>query len=189
MQNTACASGPSIGSSGHSKDTNLKIRSTWANDVNVDQIDVVDPYTVRFHTNTPTPHMLARLANDRFIYPPKYLAETDARALARRPIGTGPFVFKEWTTGDKITVEANPDYWDSPKPSLNTVVFRWVPEHAARLASLKTGAVDLMDLPAISLMAVPGAGLPGLAISLTVLAVNIVGAWLRDELDPRMRGR
>jgi peptide/nickel transport system permease protein len=30
--------------------------------------------------------------------------------------------------------------------------------------------------------------LPGLAISLTVLAVNLLGDWLRDELDPRLRG-
>ncbi|MFI5269164.1 MAG: ABC transporter permease [Chloroflexota bacterium] len=33
------------------------------------------------------------------------------------------------------------------------------------------------------------AALPGLAISLTVLAVNIVGDWLRDELDPRLKNR
>jgi|ERR1051326_7452905 peptide/nickel transport system permease protein len=31
------------------------------------------------------------------------------------------------------------------------------------------------------------AALPGLAISITVLAVNLVGDWLRDELDPRLR--
>ncbi|MCC6177317.1 MAG: ABC transporter permease [Chloroflexi bacterium] len=32
------------------------------------------------------------------------------------------------------------------------------------------------------------AAFPGLAISLTVLAVNLVGDWLRDQLDPRLRG-
>lgn len=30
---------------------------------------------------------------------------------------------------------------------------------------------------------------PGLAIMLTVLAINILGDWLRDFLDPRLRGR
>jgi peptide/nickel transport system permease protein len=31
------------------------------------------------------------------------------------------------------------------------------------------------------------AALPGLAISITVLTVNLVGDWLRDQLDPRLR--
>jgi peptide/nickel transport system permease protein len=30
---------------------------------------------------------------------------------------------------------------------------------------------------------------PGLAIMLTVLSLNILGDWLRDFLDPRLRGR
>src|SRR6266540_1236899 len=128
-----------------SMDHNLKIRNTWASDVNVDRIDIVDAYTVRFHTTSPTPHMLARLANDHFIFPPKYLTDTDPKALARKPIGTGAHVFKEWTSGEKITLEANPDYWGSPRPSIQSISWRWTPEHASRLANLKTGAIDLMD--------------------------------------------
>ena len=31
------------------------------------------------------------------------------------------------------------------------------------------------------------ATLPGLAIMLTVLAVNLLGDWLRDTLDPRLK--
>ncbi|MCC6177315.1 MAG: ABC transporter substrate-binding protein [Chloroflexi bacterium] len=128
-----------------SMDKAQKPRNTWAADVNVDRVDVVDPYTVRFHTTTATPHMLARLANDHFIFPPKYLAESDARAIARKPIGTGAYVFKEWASGDKIVLEANPNYWDTDKPAIKTITWRWTPEHAARLANLKTGAIDLMD--------------------------------------------
>jgi peptide/nickel transport system permease protein len=33
------------------------------------------------------------------------------------------------------------------------------------------------------------AALPGLAISITVLSVNLLGDWLRDQLDPRLRAR
>jgi peptide/nickel transport system substrate-binding protein len=128
-----------------SSDEAQKIRNTWAKDVNVDRVDVVDEYTVRFHTTTPTPHMLARLANDHFIFPPKYLTETDAKALARKPIGTGAYVFKEWATGEKIALEANPEFWGQQKPSIKNVTFKWIPEHASRLANLKTGGIDLME--------------------------------------------
>ncbi|MDF3039780.1 MAG: extracellular solute-binding protein family 5, partial [Thermomicrobiales bacterium] len=97
-----------------------------------------------FHTSAPTPHMLARLANDHFIYPPQYLAESDATTVARTPIGTGPYVFQGWAQGENITMTANPDYWGEPKPSIETVIWRFIPEDTSRLASLQTGQIDLM---------------------------------------------
>jgi peptide/nickel transport system substrate-binding protein len=101
-----------------SQDQSLKIRNTWAADVNIDHIDAVDPLTVRFYTKTPTPHMLARIANDHYMYPPQFLKDTDPKDLARKAIGTGPYMFKDWTSGDRITLEANPNYWGAQKPSI-----------------------------------------------------------------------
>jgi peptide/nickel transport system substrate-binding protein len=122
----------------------LKVRNTWAGDVNIERVEIVDPYTVRFHTKAPTPQMLARLANDHFMFPPKYVMENDPSVVARKPIGTGPYIFKEWNTGDRVTLESNPEYWGSPKPSIKTVVFKWVTEHTSRVANLKTGAFDII---------------------------------------------
>lgn len=122
----------------------LNARRTWAADVNITEVEVVDDHTVRFHTSDPTPHMLARLANDHFIYPPKYIAENDPSVVARHPIGTGAYVFQEWVPGERITLTANPDYWGDPKPSIETATWRFIPEDTSRLASLKAGEVDLM---------------------------------------------
>jgi peptide/nickel transport system substrate-binding protein len=127
-----------------SVDPDAAVRRPWAGDVNIEEIEVVDDLAFRFHTSAPTPHMLARLANDHFIYPPQYLAENDATTIARQPIGTGPYVFQEWSQGQHITMTANPDYWGEPKPSIETVIWRFIPEDSTRLASLQTGQIDLM---------------------------------------------
>lgn len=122
----------------------LNARRTWAKDVNITEVEVVDEHTVRFHTSDVTPHMLARLANDHFIYPAKYVQENDPSVVARHPIGTGAYTFQEWAPGERIVLTANPEYWGSPKPAIETVTWRFIPEDATRLASLKTGEIDLM---------------------------------------------
>jgi peptide/nickel transport system substrate-binding protein len=127
-----------------SKDQSLKIRNPWWQEVNLAEVEILDPLLFRFHTTAPTPQMLSRLAKDYPIYPPAYLSATDARTVARKAIGTGAYMLKEWVSGDHVTLEANPDYWGTPKPSIKTVVWRWIPEQTSRLANLRTGAIDLM---------------------------------------------
>jgi peptide/nickel transport system substrate-binding protein len=126
------------------RDTSLKIRNPWADEINLADIEILDPLMFRFHTSAPTPQMLSRLAKDYPIYPPGYLGSTAATSVARKAIGTGAYMLKEWVTGDHITLEANPEYWGTPKPSIKTVVWRWIPEHTTRLDNLRTGAIDIM---------------------------------------------
>ncbi len=57
-------------------------------------------------------------------------------------VGTGPFVFKEWRTGDRIVLEKNPTYWRSGFPKVNQLVIRFVTDPAARLAQLRAGQID-----------------------------------------------
>jgi peptide/nickel transport system substrate-binding protein len=129
----------------HSLSETLPIKNTWGADINLDRIEVVDDYTVRFHTSEPTPFLLARIANDHYMQPPKWLATASEETLARNPIGTGPYVFKDWVAGDHITLEANPDYWGSPKPKVKTVIFKFLPDESTRVANLRTGAVDIIN--------------------------------------------
>jgi len=71
--------------------------------------------------------------------------------FAKKPIGTGPYMFVEWVKDDHLTLEANPNYWDSSykgKPQVKTVILRPVPDAATRLADLRSGAADMiMDVP------------------------------------------
>jgi len=123
----------------------LETRNNWGEDINLESVEIIDDLTFRFHTSEFTPHMLARLANDHFIFPPKYIAENDPTVVARHPIGTGAYTFVEWVPGERAVLTINPDYWGEPKPSIETVVWRFIPETTSRLASLETGEVDFID--------------------------------------------
>lgn len=58
------------------------------------------------------------------------------------PVGTGPFVFKEWVRDDHLTVTRNDQYWQRPA-YLETVTFRPIPDSTARKATFDAGDVDL----------------------------------------------
>jgi peptide/nickel transport system substrate-binding protein len=64
--------------------------------------------------------------------------------FAQKPVGTGPYVFSQWARGDHITLTANPSYWGSPKPSIQTVTYKFVPEGSTQLAGLAAGNFNLI---------------------------------------------
>ncbi len=76
------------------------------------------------------------------IMSPTMLAEPNGGNL--KPIGTGPFVFKEWVPNDHLTVVKNPNYWRSGRPYLDQVTFRPIPDHQSRANALKAGDIDIM---------------------------------------------
>jgi peptide/nickel transport system substrate-binding protein len=59
-------------------------------------------------------------------------------------VGTGPFIFKDWTPGDHITVVKNPSYWDGPNAAkLDQITFKPIGDSTAKLQALQSGGVDL----------------------------------------------
>jgi len=60
-----------------------------------------------------------------------------------KPIGTGPFVFKEWVPGDHLTVTRNTKYWRPSLPYLDSITFRPIIEPESRSNSLKAGQIDI----------------------------------------------
>ena len=61
------------------------------------------------------------------------------------PIGTGAFKFESWTRGDKLTIARYDDYWGE-KAKLDKVIFKPIPDNAARLQALQTGEIQGYDL-------------------------------------------
>jgi peptide/nickel transport system substrate-binding protein len=61
------------------------------------------------------------------------------------PIGTGPFKFESWTRNDRLVLARNDDYWGE-KAKLDQVIFRPIPDNAARLQALQTGEIQGYDL-------------------------------------------
>ncbi len=83
---------------------------------------------------------------------PKALAEMGHRNYGQRPVGTGPFMFKEWVPGSHVTLIANPDYNWGPTvarhqgpPHVAEVTFRIIPDASTRFNALRTGEVLLAE--------------------------------------------
>lgn len=125
------------------KQFNPRGRSTFAN---VESVRTPDPHTAVLVLSKPVPYLLTALSGTESPIIPKHLYEgTDilTNKHNREPIGTGPFVFKEWVKGSHAVLERNPNYWDKPKPYVDKVIARFIPDAAARALALESGDADL----------------------------------------------
>ena len=114
-------------------------------DLPIQSVEAIDASTVRFTLRqrwAAFPRMLAE-TNSLASYVPAPSA-VDAETQNRHPVGTGPFRFVEWRSGDRIIVERNPDYWRPGLPHLDRVEARFLPDAQSRFASLRAGDVDLI---------------------------------------------
>lgn len=106
----------------------------------VESVEAVDPLTVRFKLNIAYAGF-ADIFADRQM---RIVAKDKIDDLSKTPIGTGPFMFKSWSPGDRLEVVKNPNYYVKSEPKLDGVTLRIIPESAARLAALESGAIDIL---------------------------------------------
>jgi peptide/nickel transport system substrate-binding protein len=112
------------------------------------EVQIADASTVRITTKVPDPILPNRVAAESVsMVPPKAMADYREKFVSDRPLGTGPYRFVEYVVGERLVIEANPDYW-GPKPASARIVWQIVPDAATRAAALARGSVDIMvNLP------------------------------------------
>ncbi len=94
----------------------------------------------------PNPALLTALSAVETAIIPRHLYEGKdyfTNPANAAPVGTGPFVFGEWKHGDTISLRRNPNYWDQPRPYLDGIVYRIVPDMAATAAAFETEEADI----------------------------------------------
>lgn len=111
----------------------------------VKKITAPDSHTVRVTYDSPFAPALASWGMN--ILPVHLLEGKDITKslLARNPVGTGPYRFKEWVSGQKIVLEANRDYFEG-RPYIDRFIYRIIPDSSTMYMELKAGAIDLMTL-------------------------------------------
>lgn len=73
--------------------------------------------------------------------------------FATAPIATGPYVVKEFTSGSKIVLEANDNYWQTDKSLISnrhqahvqTIEYNIISESSQNVIALQTGAIDYSE--------------------------------------------
>jgi len=108
----------------------------------VDRIETPDPYTVHLITARPTA-LIPGYPWLSMIVDAKYWTEHGNAYEAEHPMGSGAYVFKSWRKDEELDLDANPNWWHG-KPSIDHAIFKPIPEAAARVAALRTGATDLI---------------------------------------------
>ena len=105
----------------------------------------VDDFTVRFDLKHPWAAFKDVIGGTQWIgaYIPSPKA-VRADIQDRAPVGTGPYVLKEWLANDRLVVVRNPNYWRKGKAYLEKVVFRPIPDMQAIYAALKSGEADII---------------------------------------------
>jgi len=113
---------------------------------NVISVEAVDDLTVVYKLKDPAvnhPALLTRPDQNSTIHSPTAM-QTKGEDYNRNSVGTGPFVIKSWTAGDRMVLEKNPDYWNKGKPNLDRVILRPLPDAQSRFASLVSGETDVV---------------------------------------------
>lgn len=106
----------------------------------VDNIETPDKATIVFNLKMPYSGF-ADLFGDRQV---RIVPRDKLDTIANEPVGTGPFKLSAFKPGDRIELLKNSDYYKKGLPKLDAVTIRIMPETAAQVAALETGALDLV---------------------------------------------
>jgi peptide/nickel transport system substrate-binding protein len=123
-----------------------KTPTAYATDfLKVKEFEVLDDYTIEVTYDKPYAPALGSWGQS--VLPAHLLEGQDVTQspLKRHPIGTGPYRFGEWTTGEKIIVNSNHDYYEG-RPYIDRVMTRMIPDPATMFLELKAGRLDQMGL-------------------------------------------
>jgi peptide/nickel transport system substrate-binding protein len=113
----------------------------------IERLEVIDDYTVRYHYRIPYFKAL-EFCGGIPIVPAHLFKDSDnfnQHPIGRHPVGTGPYRLLHWETGKEIALVRNEDYWGE-KPHLNRIVFKIITDSTVALQVLKQGGLDLMGL-------------------------------------------
>jgi peptide/nickel transport system substrate-binding protein len=131
-----------------------KVSTTYPYKDQVASVEAQDPQTLVVKFNDPfAPWITSVFATAPNSIPviPKHILEPvfqkdgtlDNAEWNRAPtVSAGPFVFKEWESGSQMTFVRN-DHWFGPKPKVDQIFFRIVPDDAAQMAAIKSGDTDI----------------------------------------------
>ncbi|OPY78013.1 MAG: Oligopeptide-binding protein AppA precursor [Syntrophorhabdus sp. PtaU1.Bin153] len=111
----------------------------------VKEAKVIDDYT--FKVTYAKPFAPALISWSVAMLPKHLLEGRDITTspLLRSPLGTGPYIFKEWIAGDRVTLRANPNYFEG-RPYIDQYVMRIIPDTGTMFLELKNYGIDMTGL-------------------------------------------
>jgi peptide/nickel transport system substrate-binding protein len=166
---------------------NVESREGWDA---IASVETPDEHTVVFHLRETFPDFVSEIFFDEPVLPRHLLERETGDAFNQSrfhhaPVGSGPFVFKEWKSGSHLILTRNDRYYGEG-PYLDEIIFKFIPDENALLVRLKTGEIDVYDNADLSFLGQLRA-LPGVDVRLTPtmmyehVDLNMESGPLRDK--------
>lgn len=116
--------------------------------------ELVDDTTITFTFKEPTATFISNIAVAYFGILPPDATEAAGDDFGKNPVGSGPWVFKEWIEGEQITLTPFADYQNfhsyvenTGAPLADELVLRVIPESSTQVIALETGEINHLELP------------------------------------------
>ena len=151
-------------------------------------VKAVGDDTVEFYLTEPNGHALVLLASPAAAIVDVSAAKTLGAEFNRRPVGSGPYVVRDYVGGERFTLVPNPDY-NGPMPAkLAKLEFVTAPEDGSRMALIETGDVDIVErVPPESIPAINALPKASAMIAPSMYSINAEAVLRGPLLDKRVR--
>lgn len=119
----------------------------------LESCEVVDPLTVRLSFSRPFAAAMILFAGAGYGFNSPAAVQKAGRQYGRRPVGTGPFMFKSWSAGSEIVLVRNPRYRQLRPDAVNKglpyadqITLSVLPEEGVAFSALQTGELSAAEL-------------------------------------------
>lgn len=119
----------------------------------VTAIEVTGEREIRLTLDAPFTPAFNNLALFSAAILPQARLEAEGEGFFAAPVGSGPFVLRDWARGSRLVLEANPHYWREGLPHVARAELEIVTEGSARVIRLEAGEVDVILDPPLSQLA------------------------------------
>jgi peptide/nickel transport system substrate-binding protein len=107
-------------------------------------IKIIDPLTIEITLPDPNRNFASQIAQlSPFVGSPAALKAAKSKTDIK-PVGAGAFLLEDWNQGVSMTLKRNPNYWDKPRPYLDTLKFKVIPETNSRISTVVQGGATMM---------------------------------------------
>lgn len=116
----------------------------------ISSVEATSENEVTFNLSQPNGAFLNNLAMAMFSIASPAAIEAAGADYGTPSVGyvcTGPYKFVKWESDVETVVEKNPDYWQAIEGNVDQIIFRQIPDSAARFAALMDGTIDAMESP------------------------------------------
>lgn len=121
----------------------------WDSDKGLTGVKALDDYTLEVTLRYAFAEFPQTLGHPvASVTPVDYIEEVGAKAYNRKPVGTGPFMVKEWKNNRYISLVRNPDYWDTDNAAyLDEINMQIIPEASTQWLEFQKGNIDYTVVP------------------------------------------